>query len=124
VYDSRHFRAQGQSEAFDVGVRVWAVQPAGAEAQFQKLMTELPAAVATDEIGDRSLRARGGDVLGLAFLLREKGLVVQISCGTSQCTDPAMILRLAKLVESHVGDLAAPADGQTLPPELGPGGVR
>ena len=123
VYDSRHFRAQGKSEAFDVGVRVWSVEPAGAEAQFKKLMAELPAAVATAEIGDRSLRARGGDVLGLAFLLREKGLVVQISCGTSQCTDPAMILRLAKLVESHVGDLAAPDAGQAPPPETGPGGA-
>jgi hypothetical protein len=125
VYDSRHFRAKGKSEAFDVGVRVWSVEPAAAEAQFQRLMEELPAAVMTEEIGDRSIRARGGDVLGLAFLLRERGIVVQISCGTSQCTDPAMVLRLAKLVESHVGELTlAPAAGppaQT--PDETPGGA-
>ncbi len=53
VYDSRHFKAKGKPEAFDVGVRVWAVKPAAAEAQFEKLMGELPAAVATEEIGDR-----------------------------------------------------------------------
>lgn len=106
-FDSRHFKAKGKPEAFDVGVRVWLVGPAAAEDQFDKLMHELPAATATEEIGDRSLRARGGDVSGLAFLLREKGLVVQMSCGTSQCTDPGMILRLAKLVESHVAELAA-----------------
>jgi hypothetical protein len=111
VYDSRHFKAKGKSEAFDVGVRVWALGSAAAEAQFGKLTTELPAAIATEEIGDRSLRARGGDVLGLAFLLREKGLVVQISCGTSQCTEPGMVLRLAKLVESHVGELRLTAEG-------------
>jgi hypothetical protein len=75
-----------------------------ADAQFEKLVGELPAAVATEEIGDRSLRARGGDVLGLAFLLREKGLVVQLSCGTSQCTESVMLLRLAKLIDSHVGE--------------------
>ncbi len=115
VYDSRHFKAKGKSEAFDVGLRVWALGPAAAEAQFTRLATELPAAHTTEEIGDRSLRARGGDVLGLAFLLREKGLVVQISCGTSQCTEPGMVLRLAKLVESHVGELrqANPAQKKT-----------
>jgi hypothetical protein len=115
VYDSRHFKAKGKSEAFDVGVRVWAVGPAAAEAQFQKLRGELPAAVATEEIGDRSLRARGGDVSGMAFLLREKGLVVQMSCGISQCTESGMILRLAKLVESHVSELGV--EGAKVPAE-------
>jgi hypothetical protein len=113
VYDSRHFKAKGRSEAYDVGVRVWALGPAAAESQFGRLATELPAAHTTEEIGDRSLRARGGDVLGLAFLLREKGLVVQISCGTSQCTEPGMVLRLAKLVESHVGELRQANTGRT-----------
>ena len=105
VYDSLHFKAKGKTEAFDVGVRVWSSSPAAAEEQFQKLKGELPAATTTEEIGDRSLRARGGDVAGMAFLLRERGLVVQLSCGTSQCTESGMILRLAKLVESHVGEL-------------------
>ena len=113
VFDSRHFKAKGRPEAFDVGVRVWAVGPAAAEEQFKKLIGELPAAVATEEIGDRSLRARGGDVLGLAFLLRERGLVIQLSCGTSQCTEPGMVLRLAKLVESHLGELRSATEGKT-----------
>ena len=109
VYDSKHFKAKDKSEAYDVAVRVWASPPAAAEAQFKKLSGELPAAVPTEEIGDRSVRARGGEVLGLAFLLRERGLVVQLSCGKSQCTDPGMVLRLAKLVESHIGDLRLPS---------------
>ena len=113
VYDSRHFKAKSKTEAFDVGVRVWSVGPAAAEAQFGKLIGELPAAVASEEIGDRSLRARGGDVAGLAFLLREKGLVIQMSCGISQCTESGMILRLAKLVESHVGELSASPETKT-----------
>ncbi len=59
-----------------------------------------------------SLRARGGEVLGLAFLLREKGLVIELSCGTSQCTEAGMILRLAKLVESHVAELRSVTEGK------------
>ena len=113
VFDSRHFKAKGKPEAFDVAVRVWAIGPVAAEEQFRKLAGELPAAVATEEIGDKSLRARGGDVLGLAFLLRERGLVIQLSCGASQCTEPGMVLRLAKLVESHVGELRPAAEGKT-----------
>lgn len=108
VYDSKHFKAKDKPEAFDVAVRVWASAPAAAEAQFRQLSTELPAPVPTEEIGDKSVRARGGDVLGLAFLLRERGLVVQISCGKSQCTEVGMVLRLAKLVESHIGELKVP----------------
>jgi hypothetical protein len=110
VYDSRHFKAKGKPESYDVGLRVWFPGPAGAEEQFRKLTAELPAAVATEEIGDRSLRAHGGDVFGLAFVLREKGVVVQLSCGAAQCTETGMILRLAKLVESHMGELRLPAE--------------
>jgi hypothetical protein len=115
VYDSRHFKAKGKPEAYDVAIRVWAGSSAEAETQFGRLAGELPAAVATEEIGDRSLGARGGEVLGMAYLLRERGLVVQLSCGTLQCTEPGMILRLAKLVESHVGELRSASDENSKP---------
>jgi len=107
-YDSQHFKAEGKGESFDMAFRLWKLSPSEAETQFEKLARELPAAKTTDEIGDRSLRARGGDVLGLAFLAKEKGLVVQLSCGTSQCSDPAMVLRVAKMIESHFPDLVVP----------------
>ena len=125
VYDSRHFKAKDKGEAFDVGIRVWSLAPAAAEAQFHKLKGELPAAVATEEIGDLSLRARGGDVAGLAYLLRERGLVIQLSCGTSQCTESGMILRLAKLVESHVAELGLPSEKKApVKPQSGEGESR
>jgi hypothetical protein len=107
-YDSRHFKAEGKGEDFDMAFRVWKLPGTAATEQFEKLARELPAAQASDEIGDRSVRARGGEVLGLAFLVKEKGWVVQVSCGVSQCTDPAMVLRLAKLIESHFPDLSPP----------------
>jgi hypothetical protein len=108
VYDSEHFTAKGKPEAYDVAIRVWAPGPVASELEFERLLRELPAAMPTEEIGDRSARARGGDVLGLAFLLRERGVVVQISCGRLQCTDAGMVLRLAKLVESHLAELHLP----------------
>jgi hypothetical protein len=104
-YDSYHFKAVGKSESYDVGLRVWRLGSAAAEVQYGKLLGELPGAHATDEIGDASLRARSGPVHGLAFLARERGIVVSVTCGTSQCTDPAMLLRLAKLVEGRLGDI-------------------
>ena len=104
-YDSRHFKASGKPESFDVGLRVWRLGGAAAEVQYGKLLAELPGAKAIDEIGDASLRARAGTVSGLAFLVRDRGTVVSLTCGSSQCTEPVMLLRLAKLVESRLPDL-------------------
>jgi hypothetical protein len=120
-YDSRHFKARGRSESYDVALRLWRLGPAAAEAQYRKLLSELEGARAMDEVGHASLRARAGDILGLAFVDRERGLVVSVSCGRSQCPEEAMVLRLAKLVEGHLGvvpvlpTLPAPA-GQGGPP--------
>jgi len=127
VYDSRHFKARDKPESYDVGLRVWAIGAEAAEAHFRKLLVDLPGAVATEEMGDSSLRARGGDVTGLAFLLREKGVVMQLSCGLSQCSEASMILRLAKLAESHLSEVKLPSAESTglLPPStpsLVPGG--
>jgi hypothetical protein len=104
-YDSRHFKAVGKPEGYDVGLRVWRLGPAASEAQYRKLLDELPGAHSTDEIGDASLRARSGDINGLAFLVRERGVVASLTCGVAQCPEPAQILKLAKLVESRLPDL-------------------
>jgi hypothetical protein len=133
-YDSKHFKARGQPEKFDVAVRVWRLPTAGAEAQFRKLLGELPGAAPGTELGDASLRAHTPDVLGMAFLQRDRGTVVSISCGIGQCPEPGLVFRLAKLVESHLPDLpppggappaqppAAPAPQQPAPSPRPPGG--
>ncbi len=109
-YDSRHFKAQGKPESYDVGVRVWRLGQVGAETQYAKLLAELPGAKRSDEIADSSLRAKNSDVIGLAFLSRERGVVVSVTCGVSQCTDAGSLLKLAKLIESRLSELpAAPA---------------
>jgi len=104
-YDSRHFKAVGKPEGYDVGLRVWRLGPAAADAQYRKLLEELPGARATDEIGDASLRARSGEINGLAFLVRERGVVASLTCGASQCPEAAQLAKLAKLVESRLPEL-------------------
>jgi hypothetical protein len=122
-YDSLHFKARGQPETSDVGLRLWRLGAAGAEAQYNKLLGQLPGATRADEVGDASLRARTPAVLGIAFLSRDRGTVVSLSCGVKQCTEPAMMLRLAKLIESHLGELAGAAEGSPAPaPGGGPAG--
>jgi hypothetical protein len=122
-YDSRHFKAQGKPEAYDVGLRVWRLGPAAAEAQYRKLAQELPNARATDEVGDASFRARSGLINGLTYLVRERGVVVSLTCGASQCPEPAQLLKLGKLVESRLPELPAePARAPVMPaPEGLPG---
>jgi hypothetical protein len=117
-YDSRHFKAVGKPESYDVGVRVWRLG-AAAEVQYQKLLAELPGAKPTDEIGDASLRAQSGTIAGLAFLVRDRGAVVSLTCGASQCTEPGMLLRLAKLVESRLPELPAETPAAPAAPSSG-----
>jgi hypothetical protein len=107
-YDSRHFKAVGKTEAYDVGLRVWRLGTAAAEVQFRKLMSTLPEAKTNDEVGDSSFRARSGGIAALVYVVRERGVVVSMTCGGSQCTEPGQLTKLAKLVESKI---------QELPPE-------
>ena len=116
-YDSRHFKALGKPESFDVGLRVWRLGPAASEVQYNKLMTTLPGAHATDEVGDGSFRAQSGEIGGLVFLVRERGVVVSMTCGSGQCTEPAQLAKLAKLVESRLPELPPEQPRLGPPPE-------
>jgi hypothetical protein len=124
-YDSQHFKAKGQPEDHDVGLRVWRLGAAAAEVQYGKLQRDLPKSSSTEEIGDASFRAQAGKIQGLVFLVRERGVVVSLTCGASQCGDAGQIVRLGKLVESRLPDLPPPASSvpvlnETVPHEETP----
>jgi hypothetical protein len=104
-YDSRHFKALEKPESYDVGLRVWRLGASASEIQYSKLMSALPDARTTDEVGDGSFRAKSGALGGLVFLVRERGVVVSLTCGSAQCPEPAQLAKLAKLVESRLPDL-------------------
>ncbi len=119
-YDSRHFKAVGKPESYDVGLRVWRLGPAAAEVQYGKLMSTLPGAKASDEIGDASFRAKSGEIGGLVFLVRERGVVVSMTCGNAQCTEPGQLAKIAKLVESRLNELPAETPRPPPPPAPSP----
>ncbi len=121
-YDSRHFKAVGKPESYDVGLRVWRLGPAAAEVQYGKLSSTLPGAKTSDEIGDASFRAKSGEIGGLVFLVRERGVVVSMTCGSAQCTEPGQLAKIAKLVESRLSEL--PAEPPRPPPAARPPGTE
>jgi hypothetical protein len=72
-------------------------------------MKALPDARTTDEVGDASFRAKSGGIAGLVYLVRERGVVVSMTCGAAQCPEPGQLAKLAKLVESRLPELPEPA---------------
>ena len=113
-YDSRHFQAVGQSQAFDVALRVWRLDADAAEERYLKLLGDLPAAKSRNEIGDRSLRAQEGNIFAVAFLDRRTDTVVEMTCGASQCKSHEVLLELARRVLPRLPRLtteAPPAEG-------------
>jgi hypothetical protein len=121
-YDSRHFKAVGKPESFDVGLRVWRLGPAASEVQYGKLLSTLPGAHATDEVGDQSFRAQSGEIGGLVFLVHDRGIVVSMTCGNGQCPEPAQLAKLAKLVESRLSELPPETPRLAPPPDATPPG--
>ncbi|MBI4509415.1 MAG: carboxypeptidase regulatory-like domain-containing protein [Deltaproteobacteria bacterium] len=103
-HDSVHLRARNQPEAYDIALRVWKLSLGDAQSHFGSLLADLPNAAAKDEIGDRSLRAISpdGNILGLAFLDAKKGVVVLLSCGSSQCRSHDNVFVLARIVKERL----------------------
>jgi hypothetical protein len=85
AYSSQHFKAMGRPESYDLAVRLWLLDPGGAQQRYEELVGSLPEVEETNEIANRSLRAREGDITGVAFLDGNRGMVVLLTCGQAQC---------------------------------------
>jgi hypothetical protein len=117
TYDSLHFRAEGKPETWDAALRVFKLDTPTAERQFAVLLAELPGAVEKKEIGDRSLRAREGDIYAVAALDRARAVVLVFTCGSHQCADLDTTVAIVKRMWSRLGRL-----GQTTPADKKPEG--
>ena len=84
-YSSHHFRATGEPETHDIAIRMWQVAPELAEARYEELASTLPSMERTNTIADASLQATQTNIFGVVFLVKDPGLVVLLSCGSSQC---------------------------------------
>ncbi|WP_428262457.1 hypothetical protein [Haliangium sp.] len=98
IYSSQHLKAQGLPETYDVALRVWQLDPAEADRRYVELLESLPGIEETNELGDRSLRATEGQIYGVGFLDRDRGLVALITCGRNQCSSVEVAARLAAAV--------------------------
>lgn len=105
TYSSQHFKALGRAESWDVAVRMWRLGPAGAVDRYDELRTGLPEVDERDEIASRSLRATEADIYGLAFLDGQRGLVVLITCGKSQCSSTDDVAALGTIIHRRIKEL-------------------
>jgi hypothetical protein len=111
TYSSQHFKALGRPETWDVAIRVWRLEPGKAQERYDELLTQLPGITEKDEIASRSFQAIEKDIRGIGFLDGPRGVVVLVTCGTSQCTsvDDAVALghsvytKLKQLVPATLG---------------------
>jgi hypothetical protein len=110
TYASLHFKAKGRPESFDAAVRVYRLEPAAAEKRYQALLHELPAAEGRDELGDRSLRTREGDILGAAVLDRAHGVLLLFTCGSGLCDDGDRVVALLRRMHARIGRLGRAPD--------------
>jgi hypothetical protein len=114
TYDSKHFRATGKPESFDAAIRVWKLPTAKmAESRYTRLVAELPGAEVRDELGDRSVRAKEGRLLGVAVLDRERAAVVQLSCGADLCRDHEQAVALLRRILPRVDRLGLSSEPAT-----------
>lgn len=118
-YDTIHFTAKDQPEAYDVALRLWRLGEVAAEQQYREVLAELPEPEARDEVGDTAVRVSAAGTRAIVFLLRSRGLITSITCGNAQCPDAAMVVKLAKLVESRTGGI--PPLPAAVTPESEPG---
>lgn len=85
-YSSQHFKALGRPETWDVAIRMWRLDPAKATERYEELLTTLPGVTEKDDVASRSFVANENDIRGVGFLDGPRGIVILITCGSSQCT--------------------------------------
>ncbi|HEY4244325.1 MAG TPA: hypothetical protein VGM88_31140 [Kofleriaceae bacterium] len=117
TYSSQHFKALGRPEQFDVALRVWRLgEPGKAQEKYDELISSLPGVTEKDDIANRSFLAVESDIRGIGFLDAPRGIVVLMTCGTSQCTTPEDVTALAQGVYTRIKQL--------LPASVGGGGGK
>ncbi|HVK75633.1 MAG TPA: carboxypeptidase-like regulatory domain-containing protein [Kofleriaceae bacterium] len=105
TYSSQHFKALGRSENWDVALRLWRLDPAGALDRYDELKSGLPGTEERDEIASKSLRAVENDIYGVAFLDGQRGLVVLLTCGKSQCQSADDAAALGQAIHRRIKEL-------------------
>jgi hypothetical protein len=112
TYSSQHFKALGRPETFDVAIRVWRLEPGKAQERYDELLTQLPGVTEKDAIASRSFEANEKDIRGIGFLDGQRGVVVLLTCGSSQCNSIDDASALAQTVYGRVKTLVTIGAGK------------
>ncbi len=105
IYSSQHYKALNRNESWDVAVRMWRLDPAAALDRYDELRSGLKQIEERDEIASKSLRAIENDIFGVAFLDGQRGVVVLITCGKSQCPKPEDAVSLGQTIHRRIREL-------------------
>ncbi|MBL4633909.1 MAG: hypothetical protein JKY56_08550 [Kofleriaceae bacterium] len=120
-YSSQHFKALGQSEVYDIALRLWRIgpdEPQKTTERFEELLrtlpgvSELPTTELSTEVADRSLIAIEGDIQGIAFMDNTRGIVVLITCGKGQCSELTHLVEMAQQVFQNIQAVMPTSEGQ------------
>lgn len=114
TYSSQHYKALNRNETWDVALRMWRLEPDQALERYEELRGGLPSVEERDEIASKSLRAIENDINGVVFLDGQRGLVVLITCGKSQCPKPEDVVSLGQTIHRRIRELW-PLTRPTLP---------
>ncbi len=115
TYSSQHFKAIARPETWDVAIRLWRLEPGKAQERYDELLTQLPGIVEKDDIASRSFLATETEIRGIGFLDAPRGVVVLITCGTSQCSSNDDAIAIANAVYNHIKTLIPAALGGAKP---------
>ncbi len=112
-YSSQHFQAVGQSEEYDLAIRMWTEAPTDAQRRFDNLGKTLPGAQPGKDLGSASLRTQETSILGLAFLDQNRGVVILLTCGKKLCASMDTLVQLGRAAEQVLsGTKTALAEAQ------------
>ena len=116
TYSSQHFRALGQPETFDLAVRLWKLEDEQADERYKELLESLPGISRTDEIADESFRAAEGEILGVGFYDKGRGVVVLLTCGLAQCKTIETAVAIGRKAHERLRDSVPTAPVRRDPP--------
>ena len=106
-YHGVHFQAQGRSEPYDVGLRVWQAPPGGLDPVIETIETSMPGAAKTKDVTDETWVLEVEGVIAVGFIDRADKIGVLLTCGDMQCHDLATALILAKHIHRSLDKLRA-----------------
>jgi hypothetical protein len=105
TYSSQHFKALGRPETWDVALRMWRLDLGKAQERYDELLTQLPGISEKDDVASRSFVASENEIRGVGFLDAPRGIVVLMTCGSSQCISQDDANALAQIVYTRIKTL-------------------